>query len=66
VDASKRFLGQEQASHGVGYLKRSFEAVNGHVPLPTAPGLDPEVVVDWQQWTGLRQSRDCFQRTFWA
>ncbi len=31
------FLCQEQASLGVGYLKKPFEVVNGHVALPTAP-----------------------------
>jgi galactonate dehydratase len=37
------FLCQEQASLGVGYLKKPFEIVNGHVPLPTAPELGIEL-----------------------
>jgi galactonate dehydratase len=37
------FLCQEQASLGVGYLKKPFEVVNGHVALPTAPGLGIEL-----------------------
>jgi galactonate dehydratase len=37
------FLCQEQASLGVGYLKKPFDTMNGHVPLPTAPGLGIEL-----------------------
>jgi len=37
------FLCQEQASLGVGYLEKPFEIVNGHVALPTAPGLGIEL-----------------------
>ena len=37
------FLCQEQVSLGEGYLKRPFEVRDGHVPLPTGPGLGIEL-----------------------
>lgn len=37
------FLCQEQVSLGEGILKEPFVVENGHIPLPTAPGLGIEV-----------------------
>lgn len=37
------FLCQEQASLGVGYLKKPFEVKDGYIPLPTGPGLGIEL-----------------------
>lgn len=40
------FLCQEQVSLGEGYLKKPFEVVEGHIPLPTGPGLSIELDED--------------------
>jgi len=40
------FLCQEQVTLGEGYLKKPFVVENGHVPLPTAPGLGIELDED--------------------
>ncbi len=40
------FLCQEQVTLGEGYLKAPFKVVNGHVPLPTKPGLGIELDQD--------------------
>ena len=37
------FLCQEQVSLGEGYLKRPFEVINGHIPIPEGPGLGIEL-----------------------
>ncbi|MDH3652389.1 MAG: galactonate dehydratase [Saprospiraceae bacterium] len=37
------FLCQEQVTLGEGYLKEPFTVENGHVPLPTKPGLGIEL-----------------------
>ena len=37
------FLCQEQVTLGEGYLKEPFKVENGHVPLPTKPGLGIEL-----------------------
>jgi len=37
------FLCQEQVSLGEGYLKRPFEVVDGHIPIPEGPGLGIEL-----------------------
>jgi len=37
------FLCQEQVSLGEGYLKRPFTIEEGHIPIPTAPGLGIEL-----------------------
>ena len=37
------FLCQEQVTLGEGYLKEPFKVANGHVPLPTKPGLGIEL-----------------------
>jgi len=37
------FLIQEFVTLGAGYLKQPFEAVDGHIPLPTGPGLGIEI-----------------------
>jgi len=37
------FLVQEQVSLGEGYLKEPFRLVDGHIELPTAPGLGIEL-----------------------
>jgi len=37
------FLCQEQVSLGEGYLKKPFEVHDGHIPLPTEPGLGIEL-----------------------
>jgi galactonate dehydratase len=37
------FLVQEQVSLGDGYLKQPFRLVDGHIELPTAPGLGIEL-----------------------
>jgi galactonate dehydratase len=37
------FLCQEQVSLGVGYVKEPFKVVNGHVAIPTKPGLGVEL-----------------------
>ena len=37
------FLCQEQVNLGDGYLKQPFQVEDGHVPLPTGPGLGIEV-----------------------
>ena len=44
VDAcTPNFLCQEHASLGEGYLKKPFVITEGHIDLPTAPGLGIEV-----------------------
>jgi galactonate dehydratase len=44
VDAcTPNFLCQEQVTLGEGYLKKPFVIKNGHIDLPTAPGLGIEV-----------------------
>lgn len=44
VDASiPNFLCQEQVHLGEGYLKKPFVIENGHLEIPTAPGLGVEV-----------------------
>jgi galactonate dehydratase len=40
------FLCQEQASLGVGYIKKPFEVKNGYVDIPTGPGLGVELDED--------------------
>ena len=40
------FLCQEQVTLGEGYLKKPFVVENGHVPLPTGPGLGIELDED--------------------
>lgn len=40
------FLCQEQVSLGEGYLKKPFEIRDGHVDLPTGPGLGIEIDED--------------------
>lgn len=37
------FLCQEQVTLGEGYLKQPFTVKNGHIPLPTGPGLGIEL-----------------------
>lgn len=37
------FLCQEQVTLGDGYLKEPFQIEDGHIPLPTAPGLGVEL-----------------------
>ncbi|RMG23487.1 MAG: galactonate dehydratase [Bacteroidetes bacterium] len=37
------FLCQEQVTLGEGYLKEPFEVEDGHIPLPTKPGLGIEL-----------------------
>ncbi|MBX2817939.1 MAG: galactonate dehydratase [Saprospiraceae bacterium] len=37
------FLCQEQVTLGEGYLKEAFVVENGHIPLPTKPGLGIEL-----------------------
>jgi galactonate dehydratase len=37
------FLCQEQVNLGEGYLKRPFEVVDGHIPIPEGPGLGIEL-----------------------
>ncbi|MEM7374681.1 MAG: galactonate dehydratase [Bacteroidota bacterium] len=37
------FLCQEQVTLGEGYLKTPFKVSDGHIPLPTAPGLGIEL-----------------------
>jgi galactonate dehydratase len=37
------FLCQEQVTLGEGYLKEAFEVEDGHIPLPTKPGLGIEL-----------------------
>ena len=37
------FLCQEQVSLGDGYIKEPFKVVNGHVAIPTKPGLGIEL-----------------------
>ncbi|MDX2248009.1 MAG: galactonate dehydratase [Bacteroidia bacterium] len=37
------FLCQEQVTLGEGYLKEAFKVENGHIPLPTGPGLGIEL-----------------------
>src|SRR2546428_2936436 len=37
------FLCQEQVSLGEGYIRNPFKVVNGHVDLPTGPGLGIEL-----------------------
>ena len=37
------FLCQEQVNLGEGYLKKPFEVVNGHIPIPDGPGLGIEL-----------------------
>ena len=37
------FLCQEQVTLGEGYLKEPFEVVEGHIPVPTKPGLGIEL-----------------------
>ena len=41
--AIPNFLCQEQASLGVGYIKKPFEVKNGYVDIPTGPGLGVEL-----------------------
>ena len=59
------FLCQEQVSLGEGYLTQAFTVENGHIPLPTGPGLgvelDDEALADkldhdWQN----RETYDAF------
>lgn len=40
------FLCQEQVSLGEGYLKKPFEVKNGHIDIPTGPGLGIELDED--------------------
>lgn len=40
------FLCQEQVTLGEGYLKKPFEVIEGHIPLPTDPGLGIELDED--------------------
>jgi galactonate dehydratase len=40
------FLIQEHVTLGEGYLKEPFEVVDGHIPLPTKPGLGIELDED--------------------
>ncbi len=37
------FLAQEQVSLGDGYIKKPFQVENGHIPIPTGPGLGIEL-----------------------
>ncbi|MEZ4773228.1 MAG: galactonate dehydratase [Bacteroidia bacterium] len=37
------FLCQEQVTLGEGYIKKPFQVENGHIPLPTGPGLGIEL-----------------------
>ncbi len=37
------FLVQEHFTTGVGYLKSPFQIIDGHIPLPTGPGLGIEL-----------------------
>ena len=37
------FMCQEQVSLGVGYIKEPFKVENGHVRVPTKPGLGMEL-----------------------
>jgi galactonate dehydratase len=37
------FLCQEQVSLGEGYLKKPFQVVDGHIPIPGGPGLGIEL-----------------------
>ena len=37
------FLCQEQVNLGEGYLKKPFEVVDGHIPIPEGPGLGIEL-----------------------
>lgn len=37
------FLCQEQVTLGEGYLKEPFQVADGHIPLPTGPGLGIEL-----------------------
>ncbi len=37
------FLCQEQVTLGEGYLKKPFEVVDGHIPIPEGPGLGIEL-----------------------
>jgi galactonate dehydratase len=37
------FLCQEQVNLGEGYLKKPFEVVDGHIPIPDGPGLGIEL-----------------------
>ena len=37
------FLCQEQVNLGEGYLKKPFEVVDGHIPVPLGPGLGIEL-----------------------
>ena len=37
------FLCQEQVNLGEGYLKKPFEVVDGHIPIPVGPGLGIEL-----------------------
>lgn len=47
VDAcTPNFLCQEQVSLGAGYLKEPFEVTDGHIAVPTGPGLGIEVDED--------------------
>lgn len=47
VDAcTPNFLIQEHVTLGEGYLKQPFEVVDGHIAVPTAPGLGIEVDED--------------------
>jgi galactonate dehydratase len=47
VDAcTPNFLCQEQVSLGEGYLKTPFAMTDGHIPVPTGPGLGIEVDED--------------------
>lgn len=55
--AIPNFLCQEQVSLGEGYLKEPFVVEDGHIPLPTKPGLgielDEEAMADkiGHEWT---------------
>lgn len=40
------FLCQEQVTLGEGYIKEPFKVVEGHIPLPTGPGLGIELDED--------------------
>jgi len=44
--AIPNFLCQEQVSLGAGYLKQPFQVRDGHIDLPTGPGLGIEVDED--------------------
>jgi galactonate dehydratase len=47
VDAcTPNFLCQERVTFGEGYLKKPFELKDGHIDLPTGPGLGIEVDED--------------------